>query len=90
MTISIQLWASALGGDGVAPQDVERVRRELPATPDWHVAVNATHFAFLAPCSPTLAKTAPEICSDEPGFDRMAFHADFNTKVLAFFREHLK
>jgi predicted dienelactone hydrolase len=52
--------------------------------------MNATHLAFLAPCSPALAKAAPDICSDEPGFDRVAFHADFNAKVRAFFRAHLK
>jgi len=31
----------------------------------------------------------PEICTDADGFDRVAFHADFNARVLAFFRQHL-
>ena len=36
-----------------------------------------------------MAQAMPEICSDPAGFDRAAFHADFNAKVLAFLREHI-
>jgi len=89
VTMPIQLWASAQGGDGVTLQDVEAVRRDLPVAPDWHVAANAGHFAFLAPCSPAMTQALPDICRDGPGFDRAAFHADFNATVLAFFRQHL-
>ena len=85
----IQLWASALGGDGVTLQSVETVRQGLPSAPDWHLAINAGHFAFLAPCSPALADVAPEICRDAPGFDRAAFHQVFNAQVLAFFQRHI-
>jgi predicted dienelactone hydrolase len=85
----IQLWASALGGDGVTLQSVETVRQGLPSAPDWQVAANAGHFAFLAPCSPALADVAPEICRDAPGFDRVAFHQVFNAQVLAFFQRHI-
>ena len=85
----IQLWASALGGDGVTLQSVETVRQGLPSAPDWQLAANAGHFAFLAPCSPALADVAPEICRDAPGFDRAAFHQGFNAQVLAFFQRHI-
>ena len=85
----IQLWASALGGDGVTLHSVETVRHGLPSAPDWHVADNAGHFAFLAPCSPALAEAAPDICRDAPGFDRVAFHQKFNAQVLAFFQRHI-
>ena len=47
--LPVQLWASAYGGDGVTPESVAAVRRDLPAPPDWHIAANAAHFAFLAP-----------------------------------------
>jgi len=50
------------------------------------VVINAGHFAFVPPCPPA---AAPEFCSDAPGFDRVAFHAQFNADVLAFFRTHL-
>ncbi|MGJ7606935.1 alpha/beta hydrolase family protein [Variovorax sp. LT1R20] len=89
VTIPIQLWTSALGGDGVTPDSVAAVRRNLPATPDWHVADKAAHFGFLAPCSAPQLEAKAEICRDAPGFDRVAFHATFNAEVLRFFKQHL-
>ncbi|MGJ7499687.1 alpha/beta hydrolase family protein [Variovorax sp. ZT5P49] len=89
VAIPIQLWASAYGGDGVTPENVAAVRRNLPTAPDWRVAENAAHFGFLAPCSPAQLEAKSEICRDAPGFDRVAFHAAFNAEVLAFFRQHL-
>ncbi|EJL94045.1 hypothetical protein PMI16_00400 [Herbaspirillum sp. CF444] len=90
VSIPIQLWSSAYGGDGVTPESVAEVRRNLPVAPDWRLAENATHFGFIPPCSPALRESKPEICGDRPGFDRAAFHRDFNAQVLAFFRGHLK
>lgn len=87
--IPVQLWASALGGDGVTLQSVEVVRQGLPRAPDWHLAANAGHFAFLAPCSPALAEAAPDICRDAAAFDRAAFHQVFNAQVVAFFQQHI-
>lgn len=49
---------------------------------------NAGHFAFFL-CPPALVKERPELCADAPGFDRGAFHAEFNADVLAFFRKWL-
>jgi predicted dienelactone hydrolase len=53
------------------------------------VVPNAGHFAFLAPCTPALAAAAPEICRDPAGFDRAAFHREFNPAVVAFFKAKL-
>jgi predicted dienelactone hydrolase len=89
VTIPIQLWASERGGDGVLPRDVDAARRALPSPPDYRVQPGSAHFAFLAPCGEAMAKTLPEICSDTGGFDRVAFHAQLNAAVLAFFRQHL-
>src|SRR5207253_7988876 len=88
VSVPVQLWASEFGGDGVTPAAVEAVRRDLPMPPEWHWVPGSSHFAFIAPCPPAMAQAMPEICSDPAGFDRAAFHADFNAKVLAFFREH--
>ena len=90
VAVPIQLWASQHGGDGVTPQSVEAIRRDLPKPPDWHVAANAAHFAFLAPCTPALTRAAPEICTDKDGFDRVAFHSAFNSDVVGFFRRALQ
>jgi predicted dienelactone hydrolase len=84
--VPVQLWASERGGDGVLPHDVAAVDRGLPAGHEYHVVANAGHFAFVPPCP---AAAAPEFCTDAPGFDRVAFHKQFNADVLAFFREHL-
>ena len=86
---SIQLWASERGGDGVTLESVAAVSRCLPPRHESHVVRNAGHFAFLIPCRPALANAVPEICIDPPGFDRAAFHKQFNADVLAFFRAHL-
>jgi len=89
VTLPIQLWASAYGGDGVTPESVAAVRRNLPSPPEWHVADKAAHFGFLPPCSTTQLAAKLEICNDEPGFDRAAFHATFNAKVVEFLKRHL-
>jgi predicted dienelactone hydrolase len=87
--IPLQFWRSELGGGGVDPAGTARVARGLPGVPDVHL-VPAGHFAFLAPCSPQLATAIPRICADVPaGFDREAFHIEFNASTARFFREHL-
>ena len=86
VTVPVQLWASEYGGDGVTLESVEAVRRDLPSPPGWHMAANAAHFAFIAPCTPAMTRIAPQICTDRDGFDRAAFHKTFNSDVVGFFR----
>lgn len=90
VAIPVQLWASALGGDGVSPASVEALRQGLPAGTDFRRVADAGHFAFLAPCSPGQAETLPALCADAPGFDRVAFHRDFNAAVVAFLQTALR
>jgi predicted dienelactone hydrolase len=87
--VPVQLWASERGGDGVLPRDVAAVDRSLPAEHAFRVVSNAGHFAFVTPCPPALAKELPSVCLDAPGFDRVAFHEEFNAAATAFFNEHL-
>jgi predicted dienelactone hydrolase len=87
--IPLQIWRSELGGNGVGAKSTALTASQLPGTPEIHT-VPAGHFAFLAPCSPELATAIPRICTDDPsGFDRAAFHRDFDASVVRFFREHL-
>jgi predicted dienelactone hydrolase len=79
--IPVQLWASELGGDGVLPHTTDIVDQSLPSKHEYRVVPNAGHFAFLAPCPPALAKEVPQICVDANGFDRVAFHRQFNADV---------
>ena len=87
--IPLQYWRSELGSETVDPGATGRVARSLPGKPDIH-RMPAGHFAFLAPCSPQLAAAIPRLCTDVPaGFDRAAFHREFNASIVRFFREHL-
>lgn len=89
VTAPVQLWGSQRGGDGVTPDSVADIAKLLPTGSDFRVVPNSQHFAFLAPCPADLTRTAPEFCADGPGFDRVAFHREFNAEALAFFRRHL-
>jgi predicted dienelactone hydrolase len=89
VTVPVQLWASEFGGDGVSLESIAAVDRSLPAEHEYHVVSNGGHFAFLIPCPLALAQAVPEIATDPPGFDRVAFHKEFNASVLAFFRAEL-
>ncbi|WP_184705493.1 alpha/beta hydrolase family protein [Rhizobium lusitanum] len=87
--IPLQLWGSQLGGGQDAePENVAKLAHLLPDKPDFRVVPNARHLSFLTPCPSVKSSTKPS-CSDAPGFDRTAFHKEFNAEVLAFFREHL-
>jgi predicted dienelactone hydrolase len=94
VTVPVQLWASQGSGEdkeaGVTPEYVEAIGNDLPNKPEFHFVAHAAHYAFLAPCSPQLVAKFPHVCKDQPGFDRVAFHRQFNAAVLAFFRQHLR
>jgi predicted dienelactone hydrolase len=85
----VQLWQA--GADQVlpAPWYVEPVREALPKAPEFHRVERAGHFDFLTPCTAQLAKAAPAVCAPTPGFDRAAFHEDFNRQIARFFAETL-
>lgn len=89
VSVPVQLWASALGGDGVTAASVDALRQGL-AGAESHRVAGAGHFAFLAPCSAAQAEAAPAICQDAAGFDRAAWHRDFNAAVAAFFKTALR
>jgi len=84
--VPVQLWVG--GADETVPTATNGavVRRLLPTQPEFHEVENAVHLSFLAPCGPG---APPAICQDAPGFDRAAFHGEFNAAVVAFFRRHL-
>jgi len=90
VTQPILLWRAS--DDHILPQPdaAEVVAHDLPTPPDYRVVQNADHFDFLPPCSDALAKVAPQICVSRPGFDRAAFHADFNRAIVGFFDRTLK
>ena len=86
VTAAVQLWNGA--DDRNVPYQTNEavVRRLLPVPPEYRAVPGAGHFSFLAPCPSWLF---PVICKDAEGFDRTAFHADFNRSVIAFYRKQL-
>ena len=87
VTVPVQLWRA--GNDQIlpAPFYADAVRAALPRAPEFHDVAGAGHFDFLAPCSQN-APALP-ICANTPGFDRAAFHAQFDAEIVRFFREKL-
>ena len=86
ISVPVQLWRAH--EDTVLPHPwyVEPVRAALPQPLDYHDVANAGHFDFLAPCTARFAAMAPPLCSSQAGFDREAFHRDFNASVVGFFK----
>ncbi len=89
MKIPIQLWRAS--NDDQVPDvwNTALIRQELPRPPEEHIVTGAGQFAFLPPCSQALAQVAAPMCTDDPRFDRQAFHRDFNRDVVAFFKKTL-
>ena len=90
VTVPVQLWQAEDDRIAVARWSTDMIKANLRSLPATHIVPLAGHFAFLAPCSPDLATAAPEICSDLLGFDRTAFHRDFNAAIVACFHKQLE
>ena len=84
----VQLWRA--GDDEILPDPfhASAVRKSLPNA-DYHVVPRARHFDFLTPCNDYARKNLAFLCDSDPGFDRAAFHRDFNTAVVGFFEAKL-
>lgn len=89
ITAPIQLWKAA--DDQILPGDdyAEAVHRSLKRPHDYRVVPGAGHFDFLSPCATTPPADLAYLCASAPGFDRTAFHRDFNAAVVRFFTDQL-
>lgn len=85
----VQLWRADADQVLPAPFYADAVRAALPVPPEFRTVAEAGHFDFLAPCSDALRQAAPAICQSAAGFDRPAFHAQFNAAVVDFLRSSL-
>jgi predicted dienelactone hydrolase len=86
--IPLQVWRSELGGGNVDPKNSALTASRLPGNPEIQI-MPAGHFAFLPSCTPEFAARLPRLCTDPPGFDRTAFHHDFDAHIVGFFRDQL-
>jgi predicted dienelactone hydrolase len=89
VTIPIRLYRAEADEIVPAPFNAEHIRRALPREPEYQVLERASHYAFIAPCSPALAQGVPEICRDPPGVDRAAIHRRLNVEIAKFFARTL-
>lgn len=87
--VPVQLWGAANDRHQPKPWFEDVVHASLPTPPEYHVVPGAGHYDFLPPCSAHLASILPTICVDPTGFDRAAFHQNFNAQVIRFFRTNL-
>ena len=89
VNVPVQLWRAEEDRESPNQWNSDLVRDALPTPKDVHNVRGAGHFAFLAPCSEALARAVPRICEDAPGFDRAAFHVEFDRLVVTFFSAKL-
>lgn len=75
---------SRLPGD----QNAVGLATALPRSPRYHVLPGG-HFVFVDVCRPLAQAAAAEWCSDPPGVDRAAVHADLESTITKFFAENL-
>jgi hypothetical protein len=71
----------------VTPESVAAIHDALPEKHEYRVVPNAGHFAFML-CGPSI-EAIPAFCADAPGFDRVAFHKQFNAEIIRFFRAQI-
>lgn len=85
----VQLWQGN-ADTFVPPTNADIVRRLLPGSPEFYLVDSAGHTSFLPPCNMVTAALLPKrLCVDPPGFDRRAFHKEFNASVVSFFNRNL-
>jgi predicted dienelactone hydrolase len=84
--VPVQLWSG--NADQTVPfaTNAGVVARLLPVKPELRQVPGAVHFSFLAPCG---LIGPPQFCRDPKGFDRIAFHKEFNQAVAGFFKKEL-
>lgn len=89
VTVPVQLWAAADDHVLPVPDNAGAVAAALPHPADYHLVAGADHFDFLAPCSVALAHAVAVLCTEHAGFDRTAFHRQFDDAVVRFFTQTL-
>ena len=89
ITVPVQLWKAS--DDEILPGDeyAEAVHRNFSRPHEYHVVQGAKHFDFLTPCDTAPPASLNYLCASAPGFDRRAFHREFNTAVTRFFTDQL-
>jgi predicted dienelactone hydrolase len=70
-------------------QNAGALARKLPNHPDYRLLPGAGHFVFMAPCSREQQASAPGLCQDAEGVDRVGIHHELIQQAGRFFAEAL-
>ena len=87
VTAPVQLWNGTIDRIEPYPQNAALLLTLLPKRPELHLIPGAGHFTFISPCPHVLRWLS--FCAETGGFDRVAFHRDFNRSVIAFYQRNL-
>jgi len=94
VTAPVQLWAASQDRNVPPASNSDIVRLALGTRAEFHLVDGPGHFVFRPPCRPELEAALPKVwvmaCVDPPGFDRAAFHRQFNADVAAYFARTLR
>lgn len=85
--VPVQLWSADKDVNVPYATNAGPIREALGARVEFHSVPGAGHTSFLTPCG---ILRPPGLCSDPGKFDRKAFHAGMDARVVAFFDSHLK
>lgn len=72
-----------------APHHADAIRAALPQEPDFAVLNNTDSASLMAPCSPTLVQTLPEMCTGVPPEQRENSQKQLGDRAAAFFLKTL-
>jgi predicted dienelactone hydrolase len=89
VTVPVQLWNGAADVNVPVATNAGPVRDALGPRVEFHLVPGAGHFSFIVPCGPVTLIAPKMLCSDQAGFDRVAFHKTFNAKMVKFFKAKL-
>lgn len=84
--IPVQLWAGSDDETVPPATNAGLLHNLLGQKAEMHIVPGAAHFSFLMPCGLLGPR---ELCQDPSGFDRPAFHREFNADVVRFFEVRL-
>lgn len=85
--IPIQLWAAEKDDRAPASTNTTPLLERIPVLSEYHLVKYADHFAFSPPCE--TGEQNRRSCKGPAGFDRAAFHEQFNQQVVEFFNRAL-
>jgi predicted dienelactone hydrolase len=86
VAVPVQLWGGTVDDTVPLATNAAYLAGLLGPKAALHRVPGAVHFSFLMPCGLLGPR---ELCKDPKGFDRAAFHRQFNAEVVQFFSSKL-